>query len=134
MVAVAQQKAIQWLERNMKLLEDYGKPFDTAIVAYALMRNKAPNAEAAFALLARHGRLGNGLMYWARETIPDPPYKIENQKQFSLPRLPYEFDSENIEATAYALMVYVARQEVLVDFIVRWLNTQRLTDGGKVAR
>lgn len=129
-MAIAQKKAIQWLERNMKLIEEYGKPFEVAVVAYALMKSKASIAETAFIQLAKHAHLEGGLMYWARESVPQPPYKIENQKPFLLPRLPYKYDSENIEATAYALLVYVERQEVLVDYIVRWLNTQRLTDGG----
>ncbi|KAK4884325.1 hypothetical protein RN001_000596 [Aquatica leii] len=152
-VAIAQSKAIRWLERNLKLLEDlidrdrrvekdlesgksidyYEKqqrPFDIAIVAYALMKSKAPNAETAYSLLARCARIEGGLMYWGRERVPQPPSKIENQRPFLLPRLPYKFDSENIEATSYALLVYVARQEVFVDYIVRWLNTQRLTDYG----
>jgi len=55
---------------------------------------------------------------------------MENQKPFLLPRLPYKYDSENIEATAWALMTYVARQELFVDPIVKWLNSQRLYDGG----
>lgn len=127
---MAQSRAIQWLERNMNLLEHHGKPFEIAIVAYALMKTKAPNAEAAFNLLVQRQRFEGGLMYWARESVPQPPYKLENQKPFTLPRLPYKYDSENIEATAYALMVCVARQEIFVHNIVYWLNTQRLTDGG----
>lgn len=55
---------------------------------------------------------------------------MENQKQFSLPRLPYKYDCTNVEATAYALLTYVARQELNLDYIVKWLNSQRLTDGG----
>lgn len=69
-------------------------------------------------------------MYWAKEKVPLPPSKTENQKQFSLPRLPYKYDSSNIETTAYALMVYNARKEIMLDSIVKWLNAQRLTDGG----
>lgn len=152
-VAIAQSKAIRWLERNLKLLEDlierdkrieqlkeegkevddhekHQRPFDIAIVAYALMKSKAPNAETAYSLLARCARIEGGLMYWGRESVPQPPSKIENQRPFLLPRLPYKYDSENIETTAYGLLVYVARQEVFVDYIVRWLNTQRLTDYG----
>ncbi|CAH2004526.1 unnamed protein product [Acanthoscelides obtectus] len=129
-VAIAAKRAIYWLERNMDLLKERGTPFDVAIVAYALMKAKAPNADAAFLELSKRQRFEGGLLYWGRHAIPQPPYKIENQKPFLLPRLPYEYDSENIEATAYALMVYVARQEIYVDNIVRWLNTQRLTDGG----
>ena len=55
---------------------------------------------------------------------------MENQKYFSLPRLPYKYDSLNIETTAYALLTYISRKEVFVEPIVRWLNAQRLTDGG----
>ncbi|XP_057663740.1 CD109 antigen [Diorhabda carinulata] len=131
-VAIAARKAIHWLDRNMELIQKRGNAFEVAIVAYALMKNKAANAETAFIELSSRRISEGGLLYWARKPVPQPPYKIENQKPFLLPRLPYEYDSENIEATAYGLMVYVARneQEVLVDNIVRWLNTQRLTDGG----
>jgi len=71
-----------------------------------------------------------GLMYWGKEFVPSPPSKMENQKPFLLPRLPYKFDSINIETTAYALLVYVARKEPYIDDVVKWLNSQRLTDGG----
>lgn len=69
-------------------------------------------------------------MYWGKESVPLPPVKRENQKPFSLPRLPYKYDATNIETTAYALLVYVSRQELMIDSIVKWLNSQRLTDGG----
>lgn len=72
-----------------------------------------------------------GLIYWGRDAVPLPPTKLENQKSYLLPRLPYKYDSMNIEATAYALLVYVPRrQEDVLDGIVKWLNTQRLQDGG----
>ncbi|XP_066263111.1 CD109 antigen [Euwallacea similis] len=129
-VNIATRKAISWLERNMDLIEDKGEAFDVAIVAYALMKNKAANAERAFLALSRKAIEEGGLVYFARQRIPQPPSKMENQRPFLLPRLPYEYDSENIEATAYALMVYVEKQELWVDSIVRWLNTQRLLDGG----
>ncbi|XP_050294787.1 CD109 antigen [Anthonomus grandis grandis] len=129
-VAIAAKKAISWLERNMDLIETKGQAFDTAIVAYALMKNKASVAERAYLALSTKGIFEGGLMYFARKRIPQPPFKLENQRPFLLPRLPYEYDSENIEATAYALMVYVERQELWVDNIVRWLNTQRLTESG----
>lgn len=114
----------------MKLLSQHGRPFERAIVAYALMKNKAPLAEEAFSILVQSVRTGNGLAYCGRVRLPDPPSKIENQRPFALPRLPYEYDAENIEATAYALLVYVQRREIIVDAMVNWLNSQRLTDGG----
>lgn len=129
-VSYAQARAIQWLEKNMKLLEEMGEPFEKAIVAYALMKNKSPLAEAAFTVLVKAMRLGNGMAYCGREHLPDPPTRTENQRPFSLARLPYKYDAENIEATAYALLVYVERREFIVDAMVNWLNSQRLTDGG----
>ncbi|XP_071443388.1 CD109 antigen [Hetaerina americana] len=129
-VALAQGKAMKWLESNLNLLEKKGNAYEVALVSYALMISKSAYAEAAFGNLASHAREEGGLMYWARESVPLPPYKLENQKPFSLPRLPYKYDASNIEATSYALMTYVARQELMVDPIVKWLNAQRLTDGG----
>lgn len=129
-VALAAANAVKWLERNMGLLKQGGQPYEVAIVAYALLLAKASSAEEGFNILARMARRGDGLTYWGRNVVPLPPQKIENQKPFSLPRLPYAYDSENIETTAYALLVHVARQEVWTEPIVKWLNAQRLTDGG----
>lgn len=126
----AQAKAIHWLQQNMKTIDDHGEPFEKAIVAYALMKSKSPLAEEAFSILVRTIRRGNGMAYCGREPLPDPPTKTENQRPYSIARLPYKYDAENIEATAYALLVYVQRRELIVDGMVNWLNSQRLTDGG----
>lgn len=114
----------------MKLLQEAGDPYEVALTAYALMLAKTPTAEQAFGILAKHARTIGEYMYWGREELPPPPTKWENQKPFSLPRLPYEYDSLNIETTAYALLVYVSRRELFVEPIVRWMINQRLTDGG----
>lgn len=108
----------------------HNQPYEVAIVAYALQQAKASTAEQAFHLLQQIRHDEGGLSYWGRENVPQPPTKTENQKPFSLPRLPYKYDAENIETTAYALLVHVARQEVEVDPIVKWLNSQRLQEGG----
>ncbi|XP_012233435.2 CD109 antigen [Linepithema humile] len=129
-VALSAASAIKWLERNMRLLEERGKPYEVAIVAYALLVAKASTAEQAFSILQKHLQKEGEYLYWGREKVGLPPEKIENQKPFRLPRLPYKYDSENIEATAYGLLVYVARQEVDTVPIVKWLNAQRLTHGG----
>lgn len=68
-------------------------------------------------------------MYWGREPVPPPPYKMENQKPFLLPRLPYKYDSNNIATTAYALLACMDHQDNN-EPIVMWLNAQRLQDGG----
>lgn len=111
-------------------MDEAGDPYEVALVAYALMLAKTPTAERAFTMLSRHARSVGEYMYWGREELPQPPTKWENQKPFSLPRLPYEYDSLNIETTAYALLTYVSRRELLTEPIVRWLINQRLTDGG----
>jgi CD109 antigen len=129
-VSLAQQRAVQYLDQKLVYLKDFGTAYEIAIVAYALMLAKAPKAETAFNMLADRRRTIGGLSYWANTDVPLPPTKTENQKPFSLPRLPYEFDALNIETTAYALLTYVSRQEIFVDHIVAWLNSQRLTDGG----
>lgn len=107
-----------------------GNPYEVAIVAYALLMAKASTAEQAFNILSSHAREEGGMAYWGREEVPLQPFKLENQKPFLLPRLPYMYDSENIETTAYALLVHVARQETRIEPIVKWINSQRLTDGG----
>lgn len=129
-VATAQQKAAEWLEQNLNLLNTTGDPYDVALVSYALMLAQRPTAEKAFGILFKHARKIGEYMYWGREELPPPPTKWENQKPFSLPRLPYEYDSLNIETTAYALLTYVNRHELDIEPIVRWLINQRLTDGG----
>ncbi|CAH0713091.1 unnamed protein product, partial [Brenthis ino] len=128
-VATAQQRAVEWLERHLQLLHECGEPLALALAACALAAAKAPGAEHAYRLLKRHQRTEGGLMYWGKEPVPQPPYKMENQKPFLLPRLPYTYDSNNIAATAYALLACMDHQDNN-EPIVMWLNSQRLKDGG----
>lgn len=130
-VALAADNAAKWLETKLGYLRDFGQPYEIAIVAYALKEKGSSNYDEAFEILNRHSRDEGEYKYWGREAVPQPPTKIENQKPFLLPRLPYKYDSENIETTAYALLLYTAKQQVFfIQPIVRWLNSQRLTDGG----
>ncbi|XP_058448423.1 CD109 antigen [Malaya genurostris] len=130
-VSLAEQKASRYIERNLGLIKEYASPYEISIVSYALAKAKAPQAEHAFKILASRMRTIADLAYWGNDEVPQPPSKLENQKYFNLPRLPYKYDSINIETTAYALLTYVSRQETFtVEPIVRWLNSQRLTDGG----
>ncbi|XP_032519438.2 CD109 antigen [Danaus plexippus] len=128
-VSTAQQLGVSWLERNLQLVHEFGSPLTMALLSYALTAAKAPSAEHAFRLLKRHQRSEGGLVYWGKEPVPAPPYKMENQKPFLLPRLPYNYDSNNIAATAYALLACMDHQDNN-EPIVMWLNSQRLKDGG----
>ncbi|XP_069361628.1 CD109 antigen [Maniola hyperantus] len=128
-VATAQQLGVSWLERHLQLLHEFGEPLALALVTHALGAAKAPSAETAFRLLKRHQRSEGGLVYWGKRAVPPPPYKMENQKPFLLPRLPYVYDSNNVAATAYALLACMDHQDNN-EPIVMWLNSQRLRDGG----
>lgn len=55
-VSLATSKAIKWLERNLKVIDGHGHPYEVAIVAYALMLAKAASSEYAFEILAKHSR------------------------------------------------------------------------------
>lgn len=55
-MAQAQRNGITWLEKNLKLLEEYGSPYALALVAYALTVSKAPSSEHAYRLLKRRQR------------------------------------------------------------------------------
>ncbi|KAF7989441.1 hypothetical protein HCN44_008115 [Aphidius gifuensis] len=129
-VALQAANAVKFLEKNLKAIEERGTPYEIAIVAYALTIAQSPAAEQAYTILSMSARSEGDLTYWGRVQVPLPPYKIENNKPFLLPRLPYIYDSENIETTAYALLVYVEHQAAGMEAIVKWLNSQRLTDGG----
>ncbi|XP_075980863.1 macroglobulin complement-related isoform X2 [Anticarsia gemmatalis] len=128
-VSSAQQRGIRWLERHLRLLSEVREPYALALVAHALTASKAPSSEHAFRLLKRLQRNEGGLVYWGKEPVPQPPFKMENQKPFLLPRLPYKYDSNNIAATAYALLACMDHQDNN-EPIVMWLNAQRLKDGG----
>ncbi|XP_035435862.2 CD109 antigen [Spodoptera frugiperda] len=128
-VSSAQQRGVRWLERHLRLLHEHGDPYSLALVAHALTYSKAPSSEHAYRLLKRRQRYEGGLSYWGKEPVPQPPYKMENQKPFLLPRLPYKYDSNNIAATAYALLACMDHQDNN-EPIVMWLNSQRLQDGG----
>lgn len=72
-------------------------------------------------------------MYWSPEPIVSSEILYQNQRPFILPRLPGKYDAVAVEATAYALLVYVRYNGILQDRIVRWLNTMRNTDHGFIS-
>ncbi|KAL4720243.1 hypothetical protein ACJJTC_005187 [Scirpophaga incertulas] len=61
-VVQAQQLGISWLEKQLRLLDDFGSPLALAVVAYALTFSKAPSSEHAYRLLKRRQRSEGGLV------------------------------------------------------------------------
>ncbi len=75
------------------------------------------------------------MVYWSREPVPSNEILYENQRPFLQPRLPMQQDAVAVEATSYALLVYLARDGIgdLQERVVTWLNTMRMVDGGFVS-
>ncbi|XP_046648840.1 CD109 antigen-like [Daphnia pulicaria] len=130
--AIAELRAINYLERAISHLTD---PSEIAIVTYALSIANSPTKEAAFYLLHSIKREGEGMVYWSREPVPSNQILYENQRPFLQPRLPMQQDAVAVEATSYALLVYLARDGIgdLQERVVSWLNTMRMVDGGFVS-
>lgn len=129
-VSRAKTAAQKYLERMLHIIKDFRDPYEIAIVAYALTVTNSVVGEEAFNILDSHMREAGGLRYWSRDHVAPPLIKIENNRPFLMPRLPTKYDASNVETTAYALLVHVARQAVIQKEIVEWLNIQRGTDGG----
>ncbi|RWS18059.1 CD109 antigen-like protein [Dinothrombium tinctorium] len=126
----AKSSAQRYLERMVHIAKNFEDPFDLAIVTYALTLVNSVEGEEAFNLLDSRMREVNGMKYWGREAAPGPRTQIENNRPYIFPRYPHKYDSLNVETTAYALMVHIAKQAVIQKEIVEWLNTNRLHNGG----
>ena len=75
------------------------------------------------------------MVYWSREPVPFNQIVYENQRPFLQPRSPMEQDAVAVEASSYALLVYLARDGIgdLQERVVTWLNTMRMAEGGFVS-
>ena len=74
MVSTARNKAIQWIDQNMKLVTSRGDPYELAVVAYALMLSKASSSNYAFDQLASKSRSEGKCFYvvhYQRYYVPD---------------------------------------------------------------
>uniref|UniRef100_A0A0P4XT60 Macroglobulin complement-related protein n=1 Tax=Daphnia magna TaxID=35525 RepID=A0A0P4XT60_9CRUS len=131
-VATVEANAVNFLERSISHLSD---PSEVAIVTYALSMANTPTKEATFYLLHGMRRENGEMVYWSREPVPSNPILYENQRPFLQPRLPMHQDAVAVEATSYALLVYLARDGIgdLQERVVSWLNTMRMVDGGFVS-
>lgn len=75
-------------------------------------------------------------MYWSREPIYFNNIVYENsQRPFMLPKDDQKWDAHAVETTAYALLVYVARDGIgiIQENIVRFLAVMRELDGGLIS-
>lgn len=77
----------------------------------------------------------DGNIFWSKLHIPSNPVKLENQKPYRMPRLYLEANSYAVEATSWALLVYLAKEGVtpLVENIVKWLISMRMLNYGFVS-
>lgn len=110
-------------------------PYEVAIVTHALTLANSAAKETAFGRMHKLKRETDGMVYWSREPVPVNGIVYENQRPFLQPRLPMDQDALAVETSAYALLVYLARDGIgdLQQRIVTWLNTMRMTDGGFVS-
>lgn len=77
----------------------------------------------------------DGCIYWSKTPIPSNPVKIENQKPYRMPRLYQETDSYAVEATSWALLVYIANEGITlqVENIVKWLISMKMSNFGFIS-
>lgn len=73
------------------------------------------------------------MTYWSRSVRTASGVYYDNQRPLQLPRLPFKDDALSVEASAYALLVYIAKEGLYQEYIVRWLNSMRGTFGGFIS-
>lgn len=74
-----------------------------------------------------------GGIYWSTENLSPSEVYLDGQRPSLQAHRPCKADALSVEATSYALLVYIAREGALQENIVRWLNTMRMTDGGFIS-
>ena len=127
-VATAKMRAMQYLERSLNIITD---PYEIAITAYALTISNSVNRDFAFSKLHRSRSEIEGMYYWARGLVETNPItKDVNQRPYLEPKNEQEWDAQSVEATSYALLVYLHRDGIGIDQekMVLWLNTMRMFD------
>lgn len=127
--ATARSSAVSYLERMLHVAKAFDDPYELAIVTYALTLAGSVDAEEAFNLLDGKMKEVSGMRYWSKEKLPPIKVQMENNRPYILPRLPDTFESLNVETTAYALLVHLAKQAVIQKEIVEWINVHRLHIG-----
>ena len=132
--AAARQRAISYLERNLRKIED---PYDLAIVAYALAKSGSSEADLAYKKMMDVRKEEGGMIYWSRSNITTNRVRYEYNRPFLEAKDYQDDDALAVEATGYALLTMFLVEgggvTILQDQIVQWLNTMRLGDGGFIS-
>lgn len=116
-------RARVYLEQQLSNLTD---AYDVAIVSYALHLTDSASHDAAFERLRGLAVTEPLTLHWER-----PKPATETTNYYSWERTT---DAINIEATAYALLTYMKRNNVPNALpIVRWLTSQRGPQGGFIS-
>ncbi|CAL4077776.1 unnamed protein product, partial [Meganyctiphanes norvegica] len=130
---MAKKRAVSFLERQLKDLTD---PYEIALVAWALTKADSGSMDEAFDYLDRIKIDQDSKIYWSREKIGFNTLVYENsQKPYIQPKDDQTWDAIAVEASSYALMVYLKREGVgmIQESIVRFLAVMREFDGGLIS-
>ncbi len=132
--AAARQRAISYLERNLRKIKD---SYELAITAYALALSGSAEADLAYGELMSVSKEEGGMVYWSRSPIKTNRVRYEYNRPFLEAKDYQDDDALAVEATGYALltmfMVEGGGVTIIQDQIVQWLNTMRLGDGGFIS-
>ncbi|CAG0890979.1 unnamed protein product [Darwinula stevensoni] len=125
--ANGKRQATHYLELHLSSVHD---TYELAILTYALSIANSGEKELAFRKLDAIKIEQDGLIYWASEPIYLYKYKYENNRPFIQAKDPSPWDTNAVGATAYALLVYLAREGVTViqERIVEWFQLMRKFD------
>ncbi|GAB6022547.1 hypothetical protein CHUAL_006653 [Chamberlinius hualienensis] len=128
--SAAKSLATRFLEKSYPSVQDR---YEMAIVAYSLVYVNSVEQEEVFQKLDRMKSATEGKLYWSPVERPEQEIYTDNQRDLRFPRLPFNYDALSVEATAYALLVYIAKEGLWQEKIVEWLNTMRSNDGGFIS-
>ncbi|XP_033116725.1 CD109 antigen-like [Anneissia japonica] len=111
---------------NSQLSTFESDPYVMAITTYALTLSKHPNKDLFLAELEELAIVEVGMKHWSRQEVT-----VDDDQSLGWFRPYYKPPSSDIEMTAYGLLVYLARDDVLAgSSISKWLTKQRSELGG----
>ncbi|ELT87097.1 hypothetical protein CAPTEDRAFT_227765 [Capitella teleta] len=126
-IATAKDAAAAYLEDFIYDLDDSSL---MALITFALTVARSNQATNAFQRLEAMKRSGFAV-YWSNVAIPENPVRVVDTRPYLMPRELYEHEAGAVEATSYALMVYLHMNRVSEALpIMKWLQTMRNSVGG----